>query len=301
MKRKDFLKLALAAPFTGIAMKLNALNQYTDDLPNSPEMPVLFLGHGSPMNAIEENEFVTGFRNISKQIEKPSAVLCVSAHWETMGTKITAMESPRTIHDFGGFPKELFEVEYPAPGDPELAISIQSLYTQTHVELDHQWGLDHGTWSVVKHLYPKADVPVLQLSLDRKMNPQQHYDLAALLKSLRKKGVLIIGSGNMVHNLRMVAWDKLNEDDYGFDWAIEASGKMKSFIQNDDHKSLIDFKNQGKAFDLAINSAEHYLPMLYTLALKNKMDELQFFNDKEMGGSLSMTSFMLGRTESRSE
>src|SRR5882724_7381808 len=204
-------------------MKLSSLNKITEPFASTDQMPVLFLGHGSPMNAIEENEFVTGFRNIGMEIPKPSAILCVSAHWETRGTFVTAMESPQTIHDFGGFPKALFDVQYPAPGSPELAKEAKNLIKKTEIGLDEKWGLDHGAWSVIKHLYPNADVPVIQMSLDFYQTPQYHYELAKELASLRKKGVLSIGSGNMVHNLRMVAWDKLGTDNYGYDWAIEAS------------------------------------------------------------------------------
>ncbi|MCB0852256.1 MAG: 4,5-DOPA dioxygenase extradiol, partial [Bacteroidetes bacterium] len=188
-------------------MKLTDLNKITDPLSHTDKMPVLFLGHGSPMNAIEENEFVQGFRKVGKEITKPNAILCISAHWETKGTFVTAMENPRTIHDFGGFPRELFQVQYPAPGNPELAKETQQIVTTTEVGLDSNWGLDHGAWSVIKHMYPNADVPVIQLSLDYRKSPQYHYELARELAALRKKGVLIVGSGNMVHNLRMVAWD----------------------------------------------------------------------------------------------
>ncbi|MBK7426526.1 MAG: 4,5-DOPA dioxygenase extradiol [Saprospiraceae bacterium] len=257
-------------------------------------MPVLFLGHGSPMNAIEENEFVSGFRNIAKSIPKPNAILCVSAHWETKGTFVTAMENPSTIHDFGGFPKELFDVQYPAPGSPELAKATKKLIKNTDVSLDDKWGLDHGAWSVIKHLYPNADVPVIQLSLDYSQSPQYHYELAQQIKSLREKGVLVIGSGNMVHNLRMVAWDKLNAPGYGFDWAIEASEKMKKFILDGDHKQLINFRSQGIAFDLAIPTPEHYLPLLYSLALKEEGEQVSLFNDKPVAGSLTMTSVKIG-------
>jgi 4,5-DOPA dioxygenase extradiol len=242
------------------------------------------------MNAIEENEFVRGFREIGRTIPKPSAILCISAHWETNGTFVTAMEKPKTIHDFGGFPKALYEVQYPAPGSPELAIEAKDLVTKTEVGLDQKWGLDHGCWSVVKHLYPEADVPVIQLSLDQSRDPQYHYDLAKELASLRKKGVLIIGSGNMVHNLRMVAWDRLNDDEYGYDWALEASDKMKNFILSGDHQQLVNYKSQGRAFEMAIPTPEHYLPLLYALALKEKNETIDLFNDKAVGGSLTMTS-----------
>ena len=294
MDRKTFLKTLALLPISVAAMKLYELNKLTEPLSKTSRMPVLFLGHGSPMNAIEENEFVTGFRNIAISIPKPNAILCVSAHWETKGTFVTAMENPGTIHDFGGFPKELFEVQYPAPGSPELARATKELIKNTEVGLDDKWGLDHGAWSVIKHLYPTADVPVIQLSLDYSQSPQYHYELAQQIKSLREKGVLVIGSGNMVHNLRMVAWDKLNAPGFGFDWAIEASEKMKKFILDGDHKQLINFRSQGKVFDLAIPTPEHYLPLLYSLALKEENEQISLFNDKPVAGSLTMTSVKIG-------
>lgn len=290
MNRKDFIKSMAVLPLAGCTMKLNQLHQISQDFENTEKMPVLFLGHGSPMNAIEENEFVSGFRNVAKEIPKPKSILCISAHWETRGTLVTAMENPKTIHDFGGFPKELFEVQYPAPGSPELALDTQKLITKTKVELDDKWGLDHGAWSVIKHLYPLADIPVIQMSLDYTQTPRYHYELAKELYELRNKGVLIIGSGNMVHNLGMVAWDRLNDDEYGYDWALEAREKMKSSITSGDHESLINYDSHGKAFKLAIPSPEHYLPLLYTLALKDKNDEVKLFNDKAIAGSLTMTS-----------
>lgn len=294
MDRKQFLVQLAALPLTAATMKLQALHSITEPLGSTDTMPVLFLGHGSPMNAIEENEFVSGFRDVAKNLPKPQAILCVSAHWETKGTFVTAMQNPPTIHDFGGFPKELYEVQYPAPGSPELAQQTQKLITKTEVEPDEKWGLDHGAWSVIKHLYPDADVPVIQLSLDYRQSPQYHYELAQELASLRKKGILIIGSGNMVHNLRMVAWDKLNDDGYGYDWALVASEKMKAFILSGDHQKLIDYRSHGRAFDLAIPTPEHYLPLLYTLALKSGEEEVTLFNDKAVGGSLTMTSVKVG-------
>jgi 4,5-DOPA dioxygenase extradiol len=184
MHRKTFLKTLSLIPIGGIMMKLNALHQHVEGLPSTPLMPVLFLGHGSPMNAIEENEFVQGFRAIVKTIPYPRAIICVSAHWYTKGTFVTAMEKPKTIHDFGGFPKALFDVQYPAKGSPELATSIQQTILSISVGLDQHWGLDHGAWSVLKHLYPKADIPVVQLSIDYSLSPQQHFDLAKQLASL---------------------------------------------------------------------------------------------------------------------
>lgn len=273
-------------------MKLNELNNFTTDFVKTDKMPVLFLGHGSPMNAIDENEFVKGFRKIGKEIPKPAAIIVISAHWETKGTFVTAMELPRTIHDFSGFPKELYEVEYPAPGSPALANETKKLIKKTEVRLDDKWGLDHGAWSVVKHLFPDADVPVIEMSLDYSQPAQYHYELAKELTSLREKGILIIGSGNIVHNLRMVAWNKLNED-FGYDWALEANDKMKRYILSNNHQPLIDFNNQGNEFALSIPSPEHYLPMLYTLALKSEDEEITLFNDKPVGGSLSMTSLKI--------
>lgn len=291
MKRSDFLKILLASPLALAAMKLKELETVTNGLKeDGQKMPVLFLGHGSPMNAIEENEFVNGFRLAGKSIPKPKAILCVSAHWETRGTYVTAMQNPRTIHDFGGFPQALFDVQYPAPGSPALANETKSIIKKTQVGLDDKWGLDHGAWSVVKHLYPNADVPIIQMSIDYTQGPQYHYELAKELASLRNKGVLIIGSGNLVHNLGMVAWDKLNTDAYGYDWAIEANTKMKEYILANNHKELINYRAQGKAWDLAIPSPDHYLPLIYTLALKDEKDKISFFNDKPVAGSLTMTS-----------
>lgn len=294
MDRKRFLETLSLLPLIGCTMKSKELEKITSSFDKSEKMPVLFMGHGSPMNAIEENEFVKGFRTMGKGIPKPTAVLCVSAHWETKGTFITAMEKPKTIHDFGGFPQALFDVQYPAPGSPELAQQTAQTIKTTNVGLDQAWGLDHGAWSVIKHLYPDADVPVLQMSIDYTKPPQYHYDLAKELSSLREKGVLIIGSGNLVHNLGMVAWDKLNVKDYGYDWALEAKAKMNQFIADRDHQKLINYRAQGKAFDLAIPSPDHYIPLLYTLALQGENETTTLYNDVAVGGSLTMTSVKIG-------
>ncbi|MBK9107658.1 MAG: 4,5-DOPA dioxygenase extradiol [Saprospiraceae bacterium] len=294
MKRNEFLQTLAYLPITASLLPLNALGKLVENLDASPEMPVLFLGHGSPMNAIEENEFVKGFREIAKTLPKPKAILCISAHWETNGSFVTAMPKPRTIHDFGGFPKELYQQQYPAPGHPLLAKEINGLIAKTSVKLDTQWGLDHGAWTVIKHLYPKADVPVIQFSLDYTKDPLYHYELAQQLMPLRRKGVLIIGSGNIVHNLRLVAWDKLNKIDFAFEWALEAREKMNQYLKIGDHQKLIHYQKQGKAFELAIPTPEHYLPLLYTLGLQHKNEKLQVFNDKAVGGSLTMTSLKIG-------
>ena len=277
-------------------MELNALNKLSSAVKSTDSMPVLFLGHGSPMNAIEENEFVRGFRSVGKSLPRPRAILVISAHWQTHGTFVTAMENPRTIYDFSGFPPALYHVKYPAPGSPDLARDTKNLIQKTDVGLDEKWGLDHGAWSVVKHLYPDADIPVVEMSLDYNKPPQYHYELAKELSTLREKGVLIIGSGNMVHNLRLVAWDKFAAENYCYDWALEASDKMRKYILSGDHKPLINYASQGRAFDLAIPTSDHYLPLLYALALKEESDDVTLFNDKAIAGSLTMTSVKITKT-----
>ena len=273
---------------------INDLDKIASSFSTTEKMPVLFLGHGSPMNAIEENQFVTGFRNLAKNLPKPNAILCVSAHWFTKGSKVTAMEMPKTIHDFGGFPKELFEVQYPAHGSPELAMITQELLLPTVVELDHHWGLDHGAWSVIKHLYPKADIPVIQLSIDYSIPTEYHFQLAQQLSRLREKGILIIGSGNIIHNLRLVDFYNFEKDDYGYDWAIEARARINSLLLDGNFQPLLEYEKQSQAFQLAIPTPEHFLPLIYTLGLKDKSEEIQLFNDKLVAGSLSMTSVRIG-------
>ena len=256
--------------------------------------PVLFIGHGSPMNGIEDNVFSQQWKAQVKDLPTPKAVLVISAHWLTRGTAITAMEQPKTIHDFGGFPEELFAVQYPAAGNPELAAETKKLVTKTTVGLDHEWGLDHGTWTVVRHMYPNADVPVLQLSIDYSQPAHYHYELAKELRALRKKGVLLIGSGNMVHNLGMVAFDKLSVPNYGYDWAIEANDIFKKLVQEKDHQSLINYMNLGKSIQLSIPTPDHYFPLIYSLGLSSESDNIQLFNDQLVGGSLNMTSVQFG-------
>lgn len=276
-------------------MSLHNFKNWTDSLTEEDiKHPVLFIGHGSPMNGIEDNEFSQTWAKMGREIAKPKAVLVISAHWLTKGTHVTAMEEPKTIHDFGGFPQALFDVQYPAKGSPELAAATAGLITSTNVGLDHDWGLDHGTWTVVRHMYPDADIPVLQLSIDYGKPPEYHYNLAKEIATLRKKGVLIIGSGNMVHNLRMIDWRKLNEPDYGFDWAIEMNNIFKQKISDGNHKALIDYENLNKAAKLAIPTPDHYYPLLYSLGLQDNKDNLSFFNDRMVGGSLNMTSVKIG-------
>lgn len=272
---------------------LSAFRKFTGQLKEEEAlMPALFIGHGSPMNGIEDNEFSRRWAKMAQEIPVPKAVLVISAHWYSRGTKVTAMESPSTIHDFGGFPQALFDVQYPAPGSPELALETASLITSTAVELDHDWGLDHGTWTIIRHMYPDADIPVLQLSIDYTKGPEYHYQLAKELFALRRKGVLIAGSGNMVHNLRMLSWEMINGG--GYDWAIELNERFKDLIVNRQHGALINYQRLGKDALMAVPTPEHYLPLLYVLGLEAKGEEISFFNDKAVGGSLTMTSVKLG-------
>lgn len=290
MNRKTFLHTMLSLPMITSLNTLSALANSVQQFPRTIKMPVLFLGHGNPMNAIQENEFVLGFRNIAKQIPKPTAILCISAHWLTRGTKVTAMPMPRTIHDFGGFPKELFEVQYPAKGSPELAKITREVLQPTLVELDDKWGLDHGAWSVIKHLYPNADIPVVQLSIDYSKPAEWHFQLAQQLGQLRHKGVLIIGSGNIVHNLGLVDFKNIDRIDYAYDWAIESRHKINQWLLEGNFDPIIHYEKQGAVIQLAIPTPDHYLPLIYALGLKGKSETLSLFNDKLLGGSLSMTS-----------
>jgi 4,5-DOPA dioxygenase extradiol len=267
--------------------------KYTSNLQEKDYlMPVLFIGHGSPMNGIENNEFSLQWAEQARNIPVPEAVLVVSAHWFTNGTHITAMDFPQTIHDFGGFPQALFDVTYPAPGSPELAMETAGLIHSTQVGLDHDWGLDHGAWTVVRHMYPDANIPVLQLSIDYTKHARYHYELARELYGLRKKGVLILGSGNMVHNLRMMSWEMINGG--GFDWALQANDTFKRLILTNEHQPLMTYEQLGKEAMLAIPTPEHYLPLMYTLGLKNEQEAVSLFNDKAVGGSLTMTSVRIG-------
>lgn len=272
---------------------LGQLRTFTEGLPLSDKMPVLFLGHGSPMNAIEDNIFVKAFQELGNSIPTPKAIICVSAHWFTNGTMVTAMDFPSTIHDFGGFPKELYEVQYNAKGERELAKTTKEILKPIEVKLDYDWGLDHGAWSVLKHLYPKADIPVIQLSIDYRKGPEYHFELAQKLKNLRVKGVLIVGSGNIVHNLGLLDFPNLNKENYGFDWALESKNKINDWIIDGDLKSLIDYRNKGRAINLSIPTPEHFLPLIYALGLKQKSDSISIFNDQMVGGSISMTSLKI--------
>lgn len=274
---------------------LAGFRKFTDGLKEQEKpMPVLFIGHGSPMNGIEHNAFSQEWARRARNIPVPTAVLVISAHWLTRGTHITAMEHPRTIHDFGGFPQELFAVQYPAPGMPALAEETRSLISSTQVGLDHDWGLDHGAWTVVRHMFPDAKIPVLQLSIDYAKPAAWHYELAKELAALRRKGVLIIGSGNMVHNLRLIAWDKLEQPGFGFDWAIEMHELFKQKISAGDHRALIEYEKLSKSALLAVPTPDHYYPLMYALGLQQQQETPEFFNDQLVAGSLNMTSVQFG-------
>ncbi len=253
------------------------------------KMPVIFVGHGSPMNALEDNEFSSKWAKLGLELPRPLAILCISAHWQTDGTRVTAMPKPKTIHDFSGFPPELNQKHYPADGSPEWAKITREAIHSTRVEPDLNWGLDHGTWSVLCRMYPAADIPVFQLSLNRALSPQRHYEVGRELAALREKGLLIVGSGNMVHNLGLMEWT-----DKPFDWAVEFDAKVKGLIDHRDHEALIDYERLGPGAKLAIPTNEHYLPMLYTLGLQGKDEALTFFAEKVVLGSISMRGFKIG-------
>jgi 4,5-DOPA dioxygenase extradiol len=280
----------------------NGIPNFQESFKVTGSMPVLFIGHGSPMNAIEDNEFSRTWHAVGQQLPAPKAILCISAHWETRGTLVTCMPQPRTIHDFGGFPRELYEAEYPAPGSPWLAEETKKSLRSIPVGFDDEWGLDHGAWSILKQMYPQANIPVVQLSLDLTRPTQYHYDLAKELAPLRQQGVLILGSGNMVSNLRRVVVRSNNFSDfnspYGLDWAIEANDLFKKRIAARDHQALVQYQSLGAAVQLAVPTPEHYLPMLYILALQQENESITYFNDKLLAGSLAMTSMIIDRSPS---
>ncbi len=248
-------------------------------------MPVLFVGHGSPMNAIERNAYSQAWEEMGRKLPRPEAVLCVSAHWESDGTRVTAMVSPRTIHDFYGFPRELFAVEYNAPGSSALAKRVAGLCRSTSVGSDASWGLDHGTWSVLSRMYPAADIPVVQLSLDRAKTPAAHYALGKELAPLRREGILILGSGNIVHNLAILDW---GGSAYG--WATEFDKRIAGMITQQDHQGILALLDRREEVRLAIPTDEHFLPLLYCLAVQEKDDNLSFFTEEVTLGSISMRS-----------
>ncbi len=264
------------------------MNEMDGLKPSEQLMPVMFIGHGSPMNAIEHNEYTKSWQEMGKKLPRPKAILTISAHWLTKDTRVTAMERPQTIHDFGGFPKELFAQQYPAPGAPEFAELTKKLIAKTTVQSDYDWGLDHGTWSFLLPMYPEANIPVYQLSLDYYKPMQYHYDLAKELIELRRKGVLIVGSGNIVHNLRL-----LDFSGQTYDWATEFDLKMKQALENHQHDQIINYDKLGTIAKMSVPTHDHFLPLIYSIALQQNNEQVKFFNEKTAMGSVSMRSFVV--------
>lgn len=254
-------------------------------------MPLVFFGHGSPMNALAQNRYTETWRRIGAAVPRPKAILAVSAHWYIPQTAVTALDSPRTIHDFGGFPQELFDVQYPAPGDPALAAQVRELLKPTQVSLDKSWGLDHGVWSVLVHAFPRADIPVLQLSIDATQSPRAHYELAKKLAPLRDAEVLIAGFGNVVHNLRKIQWQ---ENTQAYAWASRFNEKARDSLSAQDHESLIDYSNKGEAALLSVPTPEHYLPLLYIIAQQQPDEKISFPVDGIEHASIGMLTFTIG-------
>lgn len=288
MERKKFIQNSILTTIGIMTTDISNAFKHLSNLPASERMPTMFVGHGSPMNAIEENKYSKKWQEIGEKFNTPKAILCISAHWITRGkTKVTVMEKPKTIHDFGGFPQALFDAQYPAPGSPEFAKLTIETVKKTHIEEDDKWGLDHGTWSVLMKMFPKANVPVYQLSLDLSQPTSYHFELAKELNVLREKGVLIIGSGNIVHNL-----GRLNFENKAYDWAIEFDKKMTSYIDNKNYQGVVDYQKLGSVATNSHPTNEHFLPLIYTLGVANKNDDLSYFNEGIEMGSVSMRSIL---------
>lgn len=258
----------------------------------SKPMPAIFFGHGNPMNALLDNDFTAGWSAIGRELPRPAGVLCVSAHWYKPGVSVTAMAAPRTIHDFGGFPRELYEVEYPAPGDAALAGRVKELLAPIPANLDEQWGLDHGTWSVLCRVFPEADVPVVQLAIDETQPAHFHYEIGRRLAPLRDEGILVVGSGNLVHNLHTYAWGRHPAEP--FDWALRFEARARDLLAAGDHAPLVDYESMGGDARLSIPTPEHYLPLLYVIALQREGEEVSFPIEGIDGGSVSMLTVRIG-------
>lgn len=276
---------------TDLAVPLKAWASKLSDLPETEKMPVLFVGHGNPMNVLFDNPFTRALHALPKTLPTPRAILMVSAHWETRGTFVHGLVQPKTIHDFGGFPDEMYQIQYACPGSPEYAKAVQGLVKSVEIQWDTQWGLDHGAWTVLHHMYPEAKVPVFQLSLNRDFPPQRHLELARELKMLRRKGILIIGSGNIVHNLGMV--DFSSEDAKPFDWAVEFDEKVKLLIVNRDASALAHYQSLPSS-RFAVPTNEHYLPLLYSMGLTDSNEPLSFPYEGILNGSISMRCVRVG-------
>jgi 4,5-DOPA dioxygenase extradiol len=292
MERKQFLKFLALAPFTSAAMKLIDLKNITDSFTTSAKMPVLFIGHGHPMNAILDNNFTQSLTKLGKSIEKPNAVLVISAHWETVGTFVSTNPFPRTIYDFGNFDKKLFDIKYEPKGHPELAKELIKTVETVKIKEDNSMGLDHGAWTVLKFIFPKADVPVFEMSMDYSKEPEFHYSLGKELAKLRKKGVMIICSGNIVHNLNILDWNNINAKP--FDWNVEFDNLVKKNIDNRTFNPLVNFQNLGKAAKLSIPTTDHYYPMLYSLGMVQKDEPIKHIYEGYQYGGISMRCFKIG-------
>lgn len=296
MDRKTFLKSLALLPLAACNMKIQEFPKAIESLPRTDKMPVLFVGHGSPMNALEDNAFTQSLKKLGGQFKKegkkPAAILVVSAHWLTRGTYVNVAPKPETIHDFGGFPKELFDAQYPAPGSPELAKETAKLSALIHESDD--WGLDHGAWTILMHLFPEADIPVFQLSIDYYQPMSYHFDLAKQLQLLREKGVLIIGSGNIVHNLRMSMARLQTGDTRPYEWATEFDTWVNEKIAGRDFQSLVTYEKAGEAGKLSVPTVDHYVPMLYSLGLAGEKEDISQVYEEVTFGGISMRTFQVG-------
>lgn len=287
MKRREFLS-ALPVMLVSANTLLNELNA----MPATPLVPAFFIGHGSPMNALADNAFTRDLAKSVKDQHAPSAIMVISAHWLTKGTFVSTSKFPKTIYDFGGFPKALYDVKYEPKGSPEYAMQVKQLLEQSHVQTDDTMGLDHGAWTILRHMYPKADIPVFQLSIDFTKPASYHYELIKQLAALRKKGLMIVGSGNVVHNLGRLNWE--NPQAAPFDWSMEFDTYVKQHLEGGNHGALVDYLKAGKSAQLAVPTNDHYLPMLYVLGIQQKNERLRFIHHSFDMGSISMRSFMLG-------
>ncbi len=292
MNRKQFLRMSASGIGGMAAFGPSFLSELKSNFNKSDlRMPALFLGHGNPMNALAENDFTRRLNQLGIDLPKPEVIICISAHWLTRGTWVTSSENPETIHDFSGFPDELFKVQYPAPGAPKWAKAIEESVSLTEVKPDANWGLDHGTWSVLKHVYPKANIPVIQFSMDYTKPAEWHFNLAKELRDLRNHGALIVGSGNIVHNLGNFSWDEKAKP---FDWALEFDALSKKLMEDRNFDALIHYEKLGEAAKMAIPTNDHYLPLLYSLALADEKEAIQFPYEEIMNGSIAMRCVQIG-------
>ncbi len=291
MERLHFLKTLASIPLIGASMKLNAFENISNGFSSSKKTPLIFIGHGHPINALLDNGFTQTLEKLGTSMEKPNAIMIISAHWTTKGTFVSVNSHPKAIYDFGNIDDRLLQIKYEPKGHPQLARKVIEEAANFNIQKDQEMGLDHGAWTVLKHLYPNADVPVFELSIDESQPISYHFQLANSLKKMREKGVLIIASGNIVHNLKVIDWNNINAKP--LDWAIEFDEMVKSKLNNQDYKALVDYEQLGNIFQLAHPTNEHYLPMLYTLGLADKTEEVKFLFEGFQFGSASMRCFQI--------